>query len=145
MVSGSSLSASQAYSSVTVSPWKVRGAGIFLASGGSIVMRAQSNDVLARSFRRERGIHDLWVPVGGALGPPPGGLVGARTANLASGKLDADGKGAFRDGVVTGSRGRPSAARAGAAAGARPAYHRRDLHGADDRAGRGGNRQGPAR
>src|SRR5690348_10195773 len=44
MVSGSSLSASQAYSSTTVSPWKVRGLGIFLASGGSIVMRAQSND-----------------------------------------------------------------------------------------------------
>src|SRR5712671_5590760 len=44
MVSASSLSASQAYSSTTVSPWKVRGLGIFLASGGSIVMRAQSND-----------------------------------------------------------------------------------------------------
>ena len=44
MVSGSPLSASQAYSSTTVSPWKVRGLGIFLASGGSIVMRAQSND-----------------------------------------------------------------------------------------------------
>src|SRR6266480_7922067 len=44
MVSGSSLSASHAYSSTTVSPWKVRGLGIFLASGGSIVMRAQSND-----------------------------------------------------------------------------------------------------
>src|ERR1700750_1958973 len=44
MVSGSSLSASHAYSSITVSPWKVRGLGIFLASGGSIVMRAQSND-----------------------------------------------------------------------------------------------------
>src|ERR1700759_4982511 len=72
-----------------------------------------------------RGIHALRAPVGGALGPPPGGLMGARTANLASGKLDADGKGAFRDGVVTGSRGRPSAARAGAAAGARPAPHRR--------------------
>jgi hypothetical protein len=27
-----------------VSPWNVRGLGIFLASGGSIVMNAQSND-----------------------------------------------------------------------------------------------------
>src|SRR5215469_15293364 len=44
IVSGSCLSASHAYSSITVSPWKVRGLGIFLASGGSIVMRAQSND-----------------------------------------------------------------------------------------------------
>jgi hypothetical protein len=44
MVSASSLSASQAYSSTTVSPWKVRGLGSFLASGGSIVMKTQSND-----------------------------------------------------------------------------------------------------
>jgi hypothetical protein len=44
MVSGSSLSASQAYSSVTVSPWKVRGLGICFASGGSMLMKAQSKE-----------------------------------------------------------------------------------------------------
>src|SRR6516165_10441346 len=46
MVSGSALSASQAYSSVTVSPWNVRGLGIRLASGGSMLMKGQSNDEL---------------------------------------------------------------------------------------------------
>src|SRR5690349_10961481 len=64
------------------------------------------------------------------LGPPPGGRAGTRAANLASGKLGADGKGVLRDGVVTGSRGGPPAARTGAAAGPRPAHHGRDLHGA---------------
>src|SRR5262249_13866958 len=124
MVSGSCLSASHAYSSITVSPWKVRGLGIFLASGGSIVMRAQSNDVTPTALAHA----GVLAPARGA----PRGLAGAPTANLSSGKLGADGKGAFGDGVVTGSRGRSPAARAGAAASAGPAHHGRDLHGADD-------------
>src|SRR5712671_4775789 len=65
MVSGSSLSASQAYSSTTVSPWKVRGLGIFLASGGSIVMRAESNSASAPPARgRWREGAGLTLPLG---------------------------------------------------------------------------------
>src|SRR5882724_2651046 len=59
---------------------------------------------------------------------------------LASGTLAAEARGAVRDGVVTGSRGRAPAAGAGAAAGAGPPHRRRDLPGADDRARRGGRR-----
>src|SRR5690348_16573960 len=44
MVSGSSRLASQANSSTKVSPWKVRGLGICLASGGSMLMSAQSSN-----------------------------------------------------------------------------------------------------
>src|SRR6185437_23544 len=72
MVSGSSLSASQAYSSTTVSPWKVRGLGIFLASGGSIVMRAQSNDAPDEAAARDFGTMEavrahrlLWLDLEG--------------------------------------------------------------------------------
>src|SRR5690348_13166647 len=76
---------------------------------------------------------------------PPGGPARRHRANLATGKLGVSGKGAFGDGVVTCSRGRPSAARAGAAGGPLSADQRRDLHGADHRPWRGRDRQGPAR
>ena len=72
-MSGSCLSASHAYSSITVSPWKVRALGIFLASGGSIVMRAQSNDEMPGGIWRRFGTmepgEDIGEPdrVGGRL------------------------------------------------------------------------------
>src|SRR5260370_35627038 len=50
MVSGSSLTASQAYSSITVSPWNVRGLGTCFAVGGSLLMKAQSNDAGRAAF-----------------------------------------------------------------------------------------------
>src|SRR5579871_6005322 len=74
MVSGSSRLASQANSSVKVSPWKVRGLGIFLASGGSMLMTAQCSDGLPghRGTRLEAaGHHRHRVPAAGVV-PPPG-------------------------------------------------------------------------
>src|SRR5438270_12389353 len=80
MVSGSSLSASQAYSSTTVSPWKVRGLGTFLASGGSVVMRVQSNDAPYRgggARHRASGRHRPADPV------PAAGVDGAEELTAA--------------------------------------------------------------
>ena len=49
-MSGSSLAASQAYGSVTLSPWKVRTDGTCLARGGASVWRVVGSALMSPSL-----------------------------------------------------------------------------------------------